>query len=134
MRVANNNAISTTLIHWGCILSPFMLKFTKILQKIFCIHIFFPDKFIKSRAMNEREMSSDISGGIFLPHGVNSTSDWLPRYKHRVPVPVLWPFALQNSEWWELWDVSHSLACIHQSEAEFIRHFRNIAWHLSLVK
>ena len=107
MRVANNNAISTTLIHWGCILSPFMLKFTKILQKIFCTHIFFPDKFIKSRAMNEREMSSDISGGIFLPHGVNSTSDWLPRYKHHVLAPVLWPIISRNShygrdsDWWD---------------------------------
>ena len=37
---------------------------------------------------SQREISSKISGEIYLLRRVNSASDWLPRYGHRVPVAV----------------------------------------------
>ena len=69
------------------------------------------------------------SGGIYLPCWVNSTSDWLPRCRHCVPAPVLWPIGSQNSrsrsatEFWlvRTLGMSHStqyLASNNQSKAQ----------------
>jgi len=54
MRVAKNNVISTKFILMGCILPPFMLKFTKICKKICCALIFFLKKLINYGATDDQ--------------------------------------------------------------------------------
>ena len=97
-----------------------------LLNQIFWTHS------IGQKLPKKREMTSDISGGIFQPRGITATSEWLPRYRHHAPAPMLWPIRSQNSQALASapWLQQPIRFWIHSARQK--GHSRYITWHLSL--